>query len=172
MNLYLIRHADAGDPRAWGGDDADRPLTDLGRAQARALGATFRRAGIGVEAAVASTYLRARETAEGFLADGPADAASHESYLLTPGGLRKRRLSKQLAELGAGCVAVFGHNPDLSTYLAWLIGVEPENVDLEKGGAALVRFDDGPRKGEGRLAWVVTPDWYFESGQPAVARGL
>ena len=161
MNLYLIRHADAGNPKEWRGDDADRPLTDLGRQQSRALGQAFRRLGLTVDAAVSSTYLRARQTAEGFLADGPAGAASHESYLLTPGGLRKRRLSKQLAELGAQNVAIFGHNPDLSVYLAWLIGVEPESAELEKGGAALVTLDDGPGKGDGRLAWVVTPDWYM-----------
>jgi phosphohistidine phosphatase len=161
MNLYLIRHADAGDPREWSGDDADRPLSDLGRGQAHALGEAFRRHGHPVEAVVTSPHLRTRQTAEGFLAGGPDGVATHDSYLLTPGGLRKRRLSKQLAELGAGSLAVVGHNPDLSVYLAWLIDAEPGNVELEKGGAALVVFDDEPRKGAGRLAWVITPDWYL-----------
>ena len=32
--LYLLRHAHAGDPAKWRGDDADRPLTDKGHDQA------------------------------------------------------------------------------------------------------------------------------------------
>jgi phosphohistidine phosphatase SixA len=27
LQLYLLRHADAGDPMAWPGDDAERPLS-------------------------------------------------------------------------------------------------------------------------------------------------
>jgi 8-oxo-dGTP diphosphatase len=34
---YLVRHADAGDKRAWGGPDDDRPLSDLGQREAHAL---------------------------------------------------------------------------------------------------------------------------------------
>ena len=35
--VLLIRHADAGDPSAWAGDDRDRPLTDRGLAEAERL---------------------------------------------------------------------------------------------------------------------------------------
>ena len=31
LHLYLLRHADAGDPMAWSGDDADRPLSPKGK---------------------------------------------------------------------------------------------------------------------------------------------
>ena len=37
MMLVLIRHASAGDPEAWIGDDRARPLDERGRAQAAAL---------------------------------------------------------------------------------------------------------------------------------------
>lgn len=160
MNLYLIRHADAGDPRQWPGDDADRPLTDLGRRQARALGDAFARVGVPVEAVAASPYARTRQTAEEFL--GGRDVGSiHYTDLLVPGGLRKRRLGRELAALGVDHVAVVGHNMDLSVYLGWLIGAEGEHVELEKGAAALVTLDGDPAKAAGRLAWVVTPDWYL-----------
>ena len=33
MTLYLIRHAHAGSRSAWGGDDAERPISQRGRAQ-------------------------------------------------------------------------------------------------------------------------------------------
>jgi len=35
--ILLIRHADAGDPDRWSGDDSKRPLTDKGRRQAQGL---------------------------------------------------------------------------------------------------------------------------------------
>ncbi|MBX9626628.1 MAG: histidine phosphatase family protein [Gemmataceae bacterium] len=168
MNVYLIRHADAGDPRLWAGDDAERPLSELGHRQARALGETFRRLGWAVGAVASSPLVRARQTAEGFLAGGPAEAGYHESVWLAPGSLRKRKLTRDLAALGAEDVAVVGHDPDLPAYLAWLVEADPENVRLEKGGAALVTFDGEPEKGAGRLAWVVTPDWYLGSEQSSV----
>jgi phosphohistidine phosphatase SixA len=34
--LYLLRHADAGDPEAWTGDDAERPLSPKRRGAGRA----------------------------------------------------------------------------------------------------------------------------------------
>ena len=37
MSLLLVRHALAGDPAAWEGDDKVRPLDERGRRQARAL---------------------------------------------------------------------------------------------------------------------------------------
>ena len=137
MNLYIVRHADAGDRQAWTGDDADRPLTDLGRRQARALAEALKRRGLVLDAIVSSPLV------------------------LAPDALKPRKLSKYLAGLGAASAAVVGHDPDLPAYLGWLLGVDPDNVHLEKGGAALVTFDDGPSKGDGRLAWAVTPEWFM-----------
>lgn len=37
MPILLIRHATAGEPDAWVGDDAARPLDEQGKAQAQAL---------------------------------------------------------------------------------------------------------------------------------------
>lgn len=39
--LYLVRHASAGDRRAWQGDDSARPLDPTGRAQAEAIAAAL-----------------------------------------------------------------------------------------------------------------------------------
>ena len=37
MTLLIVRHAHAGQRRAWDGDDRTRPLSDLGHRQAKAL---------------------------------------------------------------------------------------------------------------------------------------
>ena len=160
MDLYLIRHADAGDRRQWEGDDAERPLTELGRTQARALGTAFQSRGIVVGAILTSPLTRTVQTAGEFqeaLVGSPAPTASD---LLAPDELRKRKLTKLIAGLGAGPVALVGHEPDLSAFLGWLLGVDSDNVPLEKGGVAKVSFEDEPAKGEGVLGWMITPGWY------------
>jgi phosphohistidine phosphatase len=161
MNLYIIRHADAGNREEWRGDDADRPLSDLGRRQARALGEAFRQRGLAVDAVLASPLVRTRETAEGFLEAWPGGPGVQFCDLLAPGALKRKKLSKQIAGLGVGSVAIVGHDPDLPEYLGWLINADAETVHLAKGGAALVTCDDGPGKGDGGLGWIITPDWFM-----------
>src|SRR5437763_1508855 len=168
MKLYIVRHADAGSRAKWDGDDHDRPLSQLGHRQARALGDAFRQRGLAVDTVVCSPTVRTRQTAESFLQAWPEAPATHYTDLLAPGELRKRKLAKQLTNLGVESVVIVGHDPDLPAFLGWLIGADPENVHLEKGGAALVTFKDDPAKGEGRLGWVVTPEWFLnEKAGPA-----
>jgi len=31
---------------------------------------------------------------------------------------------------------------------------------LAKAGVARITFPEGPRKGEGTLTWLITPEWY------------
>jgi len=160
MDLYLIRHADAGDRSQWEGDDAERPLTELGRTQSRALGAAFQARGIGVGAILTSPLTRTVQTAGEFheaLVGSPGPTACD---LLAPGELRRRKLTKSIAALRLDAVALVGHDPDLSAYLGWLLGVDSDNVPLEKGGVAKVSFEDEPAKGDGVLAWMLTPTWY------------
>jgi phosphohistidine phosphatase len=161
MNLYVIRHADAGDPRQWSGDDAERPLSDLGTRQAKALGEMLKKLGAAEPTFVSSPLVRTRQTAEGVLAGFGGTAEIHFSDLLAPGELRRRKLSKHLAELGADPLAIVGHDPDLPAYLGWLLGVDPEHVHLEKGGVGFVHFEEAPGKGDGSLAWLITPEWYL-----------
>jgi 8-oxo-dGTP diphosphatase len=62
MAIYLVRHAKAGDPLTWEGDDRVRPLTKKGRRQAEHLAERF--AGIDVPVVVSSPYLRCVQTVE------------------------------------------------------------------------------------------------------------
>ena len=58
-----MRHAHAGDPGRWDGDDSRRPLSDRGRRQAQALVERLRREGAGkVTAVLSSPALRCADT--------------------------------------------------------------------------------------------------------------
>lgn len=60
MSLYFIRHAKAGSRSLWVGDDADRPLSPEGEAQARAIADLL--APTGPVALVSSPFARCRQT--------------------------------------------------------------------------------------------------------------
>jgi phosphohistidine phosphatase SixA len=60
--IFLVRHADAGDRRAWIGDDAKRPLDERGRRQAEALVSQLD--GRDVSRILSSPYLRCTQTVE------------------------------------------------------------------------------------------------------------
>src|SRR4051794_22308761 len=62
--LYLLRHADAGDPQAWAGNDADRPLSGKGEKQSERLGRFLAGTALRPDAILTSPKLRALKTAE------------------------------------------------------------------------------------------------------------
>ncbi len=64
MELYLLRHAHAGDPGAWDGPDDRRPLSDKGERQAERLGRFLAGIGFRTDAIITSPKVRAAQTAE------------------------------------------------------------------------------------------------------------
>ena len=112
MRLFVVRHAEAapGDP------DELRPLTDAGRAAARALG--DRLAEYGLDAVLSSPLLRARETAEAIAR--PAGLVAEPDERLAPGADAD---SVREAVAGRGdTVVTVGHQPDCSEIVLALSG--------------------------------------------------
>ena len=114
MRLFLVRHAEAapGDP-----DDL-RPLTEAGRAAARALG--DRLAVQRPDAVLSSPLLRARETAEAIAR--AAGLAAETDERLAP-GTTVETLRESVSGRGETVVAV-GHQPDLGRIVHALTGRE------------------------------------------------
>jgi len=161
MDLYVIRHADAVALGERGiSRDSDRPLSEVGDAQAKAIGVGLAARGFRPGLIVTSPLVRARQTADGiqrqFAQDPPALQEADEA---AP-GVKPKRLARFLRGLSADAVALVGHQPDLGEWAAWLIGSKKAHIDLAKAGIALIRCPDGPRKGGGTLVWLVTPDWF------------
>jgi phosphohistidine phosphatase SixA len=108
---------------------------------------------------VTSPLVRARETTDGFvshLGDARPEVEVHEAL---GGDFRRKRVARFLAMLGKPSVAVVGHEPALSRFLAWLIGGKRAHIQLEKAGFAWVACESAG-KGRGILQWLITPDWF------------
>jgi phosphohistidine phosphatase len=159
VDLYLIRHADAAPLGMGVSCDENRPLTERGKEQARRLSAGFRARGIPLGVVLTSPLLRARQTAEEMLREWPHPVPELKICTVLGPGAKPRKLGRFLGELGTERVALIGHQPDLGDYTAWLIGSKKAQVDLAKAGAAYIACEKGLDKGDGRLVWLVTPDW-------------
>jgi phosphohistidine phosphatase len=160
MELYLIRHADAVTLGEGGVvDDASRPLTPTGEAQARQLAEGLTRRGIRFDIILTSPLVRARQTAEGLVAhlEKPAPEVRVTDEL-APGG-KRRKLARILKNLGKESIALVGHQPDLGEFAGWLIGSKKTQIAMAKAGVARIHVEAEPGKGEGQLIWLVTLDW-------------
>jgi phosphohistidine phosphatase len=165
MDIYLIRHAIAADLGENGIDnDEDRPLTQEGEAQAQQLGETLRQRGVEVDCMLTTPLVRARRTAEIMLDNWGTDAKPEliVEERIAP-ECKPRKLARVLRDLGRDRVAVVGHQPDLSTWAAWLIGSKKAYVDFAKGGAAHLVWEPEFKKGSGALIWLITPNWYGDA---------
>jgi len=128
--IWLLRHADAED--AHGRPDAERPLTEKGRTQARAVGSALKALGVPLEACLASPRVRARDTA--LLACEPLGLEVRLAPALAGGRFDPDQLA---AGLGADVLLV-GHNPDVAQAVYDCTGAR---VRMKKG--ALAGIDDG-----------------------------
>lgn len=153
IDLYLLRHADAGDPEAWLGPDDERPLSAKGQRQAERLGRHLAATRFRVDALLTSPKVRAAETAA-IVGDLVGERPRVDDRLAE--GVDRETVREILADvLHPGAVMLVGHDPDFSAVLSELTGTE---LRMRKG--ALARLDvaaDLPAGGA-TLRWLLPPD--------------
>lgn len=154
MLLHLLRHAHAGDPEAWDGPDAARPLSEKGRDQAERLGAYLADIAFRTDAVITSPKLRAAETAE-IVADHLGVVVTEDDRLAGSPDLDALEAVLARAEDPDRPVVV-GHDPDFSELLADLCNAA--NVTMRKGAFARIECDRPLRPGGGTLRWLIPPD--------------
>ena len=122
--IWLLRHGDA----AEGSPDADRPLTDKGRAQSRAAGAALKAMGVELDACLTSPKVRAAETAR-LACEQLGDVEPQLEPKLAGGPFDADALAAGLGDE----VLLVGHDPDFSAAVHSLTGAQ---VRMKKGGLA------------------------------------
>jgi phosphohistidine phosphatase len=172
MNLYLMCHTDAIPTGEHGvTEDEDRPLSERGLQQVDLLARGILRLELPLEMILHSPLRRAVQTARELhqrLASPQLKSADCKP--LAPGHARKK-LSKELLKLDAQHLLLVGHQPDLAEYAAWLTGNKDAQIELAPGGLACIACAGAPRKGVGKLLWLVTPEWLTAATSPPKRTG-
>jgi phosphohistidine phosphatase len=154
IELYLLRHSDAGDPEAWTRPDAERPLSGKGRRQAERLGRHLAAVEFAPDAILTSPKVRAAETA-GLVAEALGRPVEEDERLAGPLGIDA--LEAILTDAGsARRIVLVGHDPDFSELLTDLVGAP--GLSMRKGALARVDVDVPIEPGGGVLRWLLPPD--------------
>ena len=159
MDLCLVRHAIAAqrDPEQWPGD-RDRPLTPKGEQR-------FRKAARGLKAVVPQMDL---------MFSSPLERAWRTAVILSEEAgwpepvawsqLEPDRSPQQVTlaltpHAQMTSVALVGHEPGLSELASYLLAGSGRavDIDMKKGGGAMLTLDGAPEAGTALLRWLLTP---------------
>ncbi|MFG6504346.1 SixA phosphatase family protein [Microbacterium sp. P05] len=131
----LVRHASA----EHGGvdlDDHERPLTSRGVRDAVESAKRTLRSGARPEVVLASTAVRARDTAAAFGAAFGADVTERADLYAAPAAVM---LDVARAN-GAAEIAIVAHDPGMSALVSELTG---EDIPMATGAVAILTWSDG-----------------------------
>ncbi len=161
MQLFVVRHAKAADrdPQRMP-DDSLRPLTKGGAKKFARLAKQVGRMFDAPELVLASGYVRAWETARLLesAAGWPAPTRCADLECDAPDAMNA--LSEILEARTESSIAIVGHEPFLSEFIAEIIAADPASIVMEKGAVAVLEVD-GALQG-GSLRSLVSPAWIAE----------
>jgi phosphohistidine phosphatase len=164
--LLLLRHGIA-EERSNDLDDAQRALTPEGRERTARQLQRLVELDLACDLVLSSPLVRTRQTAELAVVAGLApelELAAALAPLADPLPMLERWLGPVSPRSGWRRLALVGHEPDLSTLAALLIGVPmaaaPQALRLKKAGAALLQLTPGAPAGllgSARLELLLPP---------------
>ncbi len=156
MELYLMRHGIAEEPRA-GQPDAGRRLTLEGREKAAAVVRLAQQGGMDPGLVLTSPYLRALQTAE-----VAAEVLEHRGETvvvpsLVPHGSPEEVWEEIRLFPEAGSILLTSHEPLLGALMGFLLNSPALRVEVRK--ASIMRIDVLGLRGvpRGELQWLITP---------------
>lgn len=162
MDIFLLRHGEAGKTIPVNARDRERDLTAAGKEEMRKIGEAMAGLGFEFEIVATSPLKRASETASIVnkalgrrtgVEEWPELSPEHEREALY------RRLARLKPTLSVLCV---GHEPYLTTAIGEMIGQGGDGsagfrVALKKGGMAKVAVSGFSPRINGELRWLLTP---------------
>jgi phosphohistidine phosphatase len=167
MDILVVRHAialDRDEAKNCGMLDRDRPLTREGRSRMKRAARGLAGRVPDVSALITSPLRRAVETAE-ILREQYKGLHHVETTSLLPEA-EPAELVQFFADndIASSTAMLVGHEPHLSGWVSWCLTGDARPalelrpiLELRKGGACLLRFEDAPGPGKGRLLWLLTP---------------
>jgi phosphohistidine phosphatase len=154
MNVYLMRHANAGIPRKNPLLDAKRGLVKEGKYQCILMAQVLGALDVQIDAIVSSPLKRALQTAQFVGTELGFDGKVEISSALAPSAdfAAFQRMLASYADRDG--VLVVGHNPNLFNFLGRMVtGNGGAAIRLRKGSIARVDMDHHPHL----LQWLIDP---------------
>lgn len=160
MELYILRHGEAGKRVPIASRDTERALTAAGKEEVEEVGEAMLKLGFKFDVVATSPLKRAKDTAMIVNKALNRKGQVEEWQELTPEGSRDA-FYRRLQKLKAGSeVLVVGHEPYLTTVINEIAGRGRSGdvrILLRKAGLARVTVDGFSPRTNGELRWLLTP---------------
>jgi phosphohistidine phosphatase len=161
MQVVVIRHAIAVEPEEASNQkvpDAQRPLTKPGRKKMRDAARGLARVVGSIDVLASSPLVRAVETAE-IVAGAYGGLKISKVDELKPGKPVKAVLQWLQGQGADKTIALVGHEPQLGMLITYLLAGERKRpfVEVRKGSACLLSFEDEVKAGAATLQWMLKP---------------
>ena len=156
MDLFVLRHGEAGNRKKMIVVDTKRTLTAAGRKEIDEIAKGISRLKIKPDKIITSPLARARETAE-IVAKVQKSKNLEEWEELKPEGNRQQFYDKLSKFKSDSSILVVGHEPYLTTMICEIMEASGGHMLLKKGGLARVRIDAFTPKVRGELRWLLSP---------------
>jgi len=158
IELFLVRHAVAGERGPAYPDDRLRPLTEEGSARFRQAVRGLAAIEVTFDLILTSPLVRARQTAELLVAGLPGHPRMDTLDALAPGG-RVPLIMEAIAHRSRqrlSRIALVGHEPDLGELASRLLGARGA-FQFKKGAICCIELQGRLAGGPGTLLWHLPP---------------
>jgi len=160
MDLYILRHGEAGTRLSSNINDGLRSLTDAGRKDIMGVAKGLQKSGVKLDIIASSPLKRAHETATIIAAVFKMSDKLLAWDELAPEG-KKNELYEKIAQFRQEySIMLVGHEPYLSDMINEIISKGKPNLSnivLKKGGLAKIRIHTVTPIPRGELRWLLTP---------------
>lgn len=168
MNVLIIRHAIAEDPQifaATGEEDSLRPLTERGRKRMKRGAAGLRRVAPELTLVASSGLTRALQTAD-VIAKAYSGLKCVQIAHLAPGKSLTGLMQWLAGQNASATIALVGHEPQLGVFISWaLTGLQESFVEMKKGAACMLHFEQDVKAGRAKLLWMLKPSHLRDLGK-------
>lgn len=158
VELYILRHGEAGKSLPSGGRDSERALTVSGKEEILEIAGALAKLDVKFDFVATSPLKRAVQTAEVVTKELKVKKGKVEEWNeLKPEGSRPELYRKLSQFKQESSVLVVGHEPYLSTMISELVFGGTGGIILKKAGLAKIGLTTLQPKPKGELRWLLTP---------------
>jgi phosphohistidine phosphatase len=159
LDLFILRHGDAGQRVSAGSGDFQRSLTAAGQKEVSDIARSLKDLGTRFDLVITSPLKRAHQTASIVAKILKIEKKMQDWAELSPEGNRLDLYNKLSKLKQQSSILVVGHEPYLSGMINEIIndGNKGGRIVLKKVGLARIRIISSTPKLQGELRWLLTP---------------